>query len=107
MTEGLKFDADKLRWSLLPDGVIEEVIKVLEYGARKYSEENWKLVEHAYTRYYDAAMRHISAWKQGETVDSESKQYHLAHAICCLMFLVWMDENGFKHLQNQANKELL
>ena len=31
--------------------------------------------------------RHIWAWKQGEQIDPESEIHHLAHAMCCLMFL--------------------
>jgi len=26
-------------------------------------------------------------YKQGETIDADSGRHHLAHAICCLMFL--------------------
>ncbi len=93
MTEGLKYDADKPRWSLLPAGAVEEVVRVLEYGARKYSEENWKKVDNAHIRYYDAAMRHINAWWQLEQKDQETGLHHLAHATCCLMFLMWLDKN--------------
>jgi hypothetical protein len=44
MTEGIKYDVSKPRWSLIPNGTLEEVIKVLEYGANKYSPDNWKKV---------------------------------------------------------------
>lgn len=93
MTEGMKFDTDKLRWSLLPAGTVEEVVKVLEYGAKKYKEDNWKSVAHGHIRYYDAAMRHINAWWNLERKDPETDLHHLAHAICCLMFLMWLDKN--------------
>lgn len=89
MTEGVKYDASKPRWSLLPTGTMEEVIKVLEYGANKYSPDNWKKVPQMEVRYYDAAMRHIDAYWQGEYLDEESGQPHLAHAVCCLLFLMW------------------
>lgn len=94
MTEGIKYDNAKLRWSLVPEGVMEEVIQVLEYGATKYAPDNWKHVPEATTRYYDAAMRHIDAWWQGEGFDAETKRSHLAHAICCLMFLQWLEESS-------------
>ena len=89
MTEGVKYDASKPRWSLIPQGTLEEVIKVLEYGANKYAPDNWKKVPEMEVRYYDAAMRHIDAYWQGEYLDEESGQPHLAHAVCCLMFLMW------------------
>lgn len=89
MTEGVKYDASKPRWSLIPQGTLEEVIKVLEYGANKYAPDNWKKVPEMEVRYYDAAMRHIDAYWQGEYLDEESGQPHLAHAVCCLLFLMW------------------
>jgi hypothetical protein len=94
MTAGVKYDNNKLRWSLVPEGVMDEVIQVLEYGAKKYAPDNWKHVPQATTRYYDAAMRHINAWWQGEGFDAETKRSHLAHAICCLMFLQWLEESS-------------
>ena len=90
-TIGQKFDSGKLRHSLLPSGVITEVLKVLEFGARKYKENNWQHVTNGRDRYYDAALRHITAWREGELEDSETGVNHLAHAICCLMFLLWFD----------------
>lgn len=88
---GFKQDQGKLRWSLLPKGVISSIIKVLEFGAAKYAVDNWRHVEDHERRYYDAAMRHIEAWRLKETNDPESKLPHLAHAVCCLMFLMWFD----------------
>jgi len=93
MSEGMKFDNGKLRWSLLPKGTVPEVVKVLEYGAQKYAPDNWKYVPDARVRYYDAAQRHLESWWNGQEVDEESKQMHLAHAVCCLLFLLWIDKN--------------
>ena len=56
--------------------------------------DNWRYVDNARTRYFDAAQRHIMAWWQGEQTDSESGKHHLAHAVCCLMFLMWFDLVG-------------
>lgn len=104
--EGKKFDAGKPRWSLVPEGAMEEVIKVLEYGAQKYAVDNWKHVIDGETRYYDAAMRHVDAWWRGETKDPETGLHHLAHATCCLMFLIWLDR-WWKEEQNCTGKEAL
>jgi hypothetical protein len=92
MTEGKKYDMYKPRWSLLPTNTVVQVVNVLEYGANKYGAENWKHVGNARTRYYDAAMRHMESWWKGETLDEESGENHLAHAMCCLMFLMWFDD---------------
>lgn len=88
---GVKHDNLKPRWSLLPLNVMREVIAVLEYGAKKYSFDNWQKVINGEDRYYDAAMRHIQARRLGSVRDKESSYFHLAHAICCLIFWLWFD----------------
>lgn len=90
--DGIKYDQNKPRMSLMPDGVIKEMLEVLEHGAAKYSVDNWKNVPDAQTRYYDAAHRHIEAWGRCERDDPESGKAHLAHAMCCLAFLLWFDK---------------
>lgn len=89
--EGHKADNDKPRFSLVPLSALSEVIKVLEFGAKKYAPDNWQKVPAARTRYYDAAMRHLTAWFSGERNDPESGIHHLAHAGCCVLFLLWFE----------------
>lgn len=96
MTTGKKFDHGKLRWSLIPPHVIPDMVRVLEYGAKKYGEHNWREVPNAEIRYYDAAMRHIELWLQGEKEDEESGSSHLAHAMCCISFLMWLEKQEKK-----------
>lgn len=78
--------------SLLPKGAVNAVVRVLEFGAKKYAPDNWKYVPEAKTRYYDAMQRHIDAWWNGEIKDQETGEHHLAHAVCCAMFLWWFDD---------------
>ena len=89
---GEKFDNEKPRFSLLPKGVLSKVITVLEIGSKKYQKDNWQHVEGAKTRYFDALHRHVDAWWSGERNDPETGQHHLAHAVCCAMFLMWFDD---------------
>ena len=91
MAEGRKFDGDKLRYSLLPWIAIKEVVKVLEFGAQKYDVDNWQLVPNGKDRYWDAAIRHLTAYKEGEKLDPESNLHHLAHAGCCVLFTLWLE----------------
>ena len=91
--KGPKYDAGKLRWSLLPLGTVLQIVKVLEYGAKKYHVASWKQVPEGRTRYYDAACRHIESWFNGERNDPETGLHHLAHAACNLLFLIWKDDN--------------
>jgi len=92
MNEGKKFDQDKLRYDLLPWAALDEVMRVLGHGAKKYGDENWRLVKRLEDRYPAAALRHLSAYLQGEECDKESGFNHLAHAICSLMFVLQMDK---------------
>lgn len=88
---GTKFDTLKPRWSLVPKGVLAQVVEVLTFGAAKYSSDNWMYVDPE--KYYNALHRHIDAWRNGEKLDEESGKHHLAHALCCLMFMLWHDDN--------------
>lgn len=86
-TGGRKFDGGKLQYGLLPPLALKATVEVLSYGAEKYEPDNWQKVPDAKRRYFDAAMRHLWAWKEGEAVDSESELDHLSHAMCNIMFL--------------------
>jgi len=88
---GDKYDNDKVRWDLLLWDEVEDVAKVLTYGAKKYEDYNWIAVPEAQDRYFAAAHRHIKAWRSDESLDSGSGLPHLAHAVCCLLFLMWFD----------------
>lgn len=89
---GVKHDGGKLKYSLLPFSSLSEVVKVLMFGEQKYAKDNWKEVQDPKTRYFDAAMRHLIQWREGESIDKESKLSHLAHATCCLLFLIFFDK---------------
>lgn len=91
--EGKKFDDDKLDYSLIPWKSMDEVVKVLMFGARKYSRGNWKKVPQARRRYVAAAYRHLNEMAEGNWFDEDSKLPHAAHAICCLIFLLWFGKD--------------
>lgn len=91
-TGGRKFDGGKLQYGLLPPLALREVVKVLTFGAEKYEPDNWKRVPDPNRRYFDAAQRHLWAYKEGEINDPESGVSHLAHALCCIMFMLDLDE---------------
>lgn len=90
--QGKKFDQNKPEYGLLPPKALEEVVKVLTFGAQKYERDNWRYVQNGKRRYFDAAMRHLWAWKQGELQDEESTYSHLAHALGCVMFLLELEK---------------
>jgi len=85
---GKKHDQGKPQWDLVPWAAQGEVVEVLTFGADKYGPENWRQVDNSRRRYFAAALRHTIAWFKGEKRDPESGLHHLAHAICCLLFLL-------------------
>ena len=86
-----KHDEGKWRFSLVPTSSLLEIISVLEFGAKKYTQGGWKTVPNAKERYFNACVRHLTAWWGGEENDSESGLSHLAHAGCCILFLLWLE----------------
>ena len=88
---GMKFDSGKLRWDLLPFKELEDIVKVLTFGANKYKDNNWMFVENAKSRYFAAAMRHLAAYQKGELIDEETGLTHLSHAATNLMFLMFFN----------------
>lgn len=86
--QGMKFDNDKLRYDLFPSEALEEITKVLTYGAKKYDDNNWRLLEGWKDRYYAACLRHLIAYRKGQEMDEESELMHLSHAACCLVFMI-------------------
>lgn len=87
MTIGTKHDDGKPPMGLLPWDALTEVAKVLDYGAVKYSVNGWRDVRPC-SRYLDAAFRHLGAFVQEGDLDDESGLPHLAHAACCVLFLL-------------------
>ena len=83
----IKADDGKVRAELLPPRAILAIARVLTFGAKKYAPENWRKCGDP-TRYTGAALRHVLAYMGGEQRDAESGEHHLAHAACCLMFIV-------------------
>lgn len=86
--EGRKDDAAKARFDLLTFAAIEEVAKVLTFGARKYADHNWKKVPNLRQRYLAAGLRHVWQWAKGVRNDRETGLHHLAHATCCFLFVL-------------------
>ena len=83
----LKFDNNKLPLHLLSTEAMNQTAAVLAFGAEKYAAHNWRK-GFVWSRPLSAAMRHITAFNAGEDKDPESGLSHLAHAACCIMFLL-------------------
>jgi hypothetical protein len=90
VTPGRKDDGGKSDLALVPFDALLEVGHVLGFGARKYQDrsDNWSRVAGGRDRYTSALLRHVAAWRLGERNDPETGRHHLAHAVCCGMFLL-------------------
>ncbi len=94
MTEAVKDDDGKLRYDLVPVEALEEIVKVLTFGAGKYKPRNWEK-GFDYGRVYAALERHMKEWwKNPGALDEDTKLSHLAHAGCCIFFLLTFEQRG-------------
>lgn len=86
--KGTKFDQGKPSLSLIPRVAQELEAQVFGFGAKKYGRDNYKQGMD-WLRITDAALRHITAFADGEDIDPESGLPHLAHARCCMAMLLF------------------
>lgn len=92
MSEGaMKHDAGKVRMDLLDPVAIEQLAQVLTFGAQKYEAHNWRRGI-SKSRLLGAALRHLFSYMRGEDLDPESGLSHVAHAMCCCMFLLGLEK---------------
>jgi len=86
MSKGSRFNINKPKYSILSLKELEPGVRVLEFGAEKYSRDNWKKGL-KFSEILDSMMRHISALQSGEWFDQESKLPHIGHIQCNALFL--------------------
>ena len=100
MENGIKYDSDKIQMELLPLRELKEIARVLTYGAKKSAPENWKKVPDMKERYTGALLRHLTAYREGETFDLETgdnPQRHIAQVACNALFLLWEELDDEKN----------
>ena len=85
-----KHDKGKPRMDLLDPYAIEQLSHVLTFGAQKYAAHNWRKGL-SKCRLIAAALRHLFAYLGGQDRDDESGLSHVAHAMCCCMFLLGLE----------------
>lgn len=66
--------------------LMEVGVGMLE-GARKYGRHNYRVAGVRASVYYDATLRHIFSWWEGEDTDPDSGLSHVTKAICSLVVL--------------------
>jgi hypothetical protein len=85
--DGKKFDEGKPQLGLVTRTLIWGIGTIMTMGVSKYGRDNWR-GGMAWSRPYDALLRHLTAWWDGENKDAESGHSHLWHAAAELMFLI-------------------
>lgn len=88
---GKKYDSGKPRYSLIPPLALEEVVKSLTYGSKKYGDFNWQKLDNPSDRLFSACMRHLWSYKQGTKLDEEQGVSHLAAAMANILFMLELD----------------
>lgn len=84
--QAMRFNEGKLQWDLVDFESLNDLVRVLEKGATKYSKDNWK--QGLPMREQCASMmRHLTALMSGEINDPESGLPHWAHIQCNAMFM--------------------
>lgn len=89
-----KADNGKLKLTLVPTEVIEDIAEVRMYGNEKYHDpDNWKTVE--VERYRDALFRHLLAYiKDPKGKDAESGIEHYKHIACNCAFICALERGN-------------
>lgn len=78
---------NKVPLSTIPFNVIAELGVALLEGAAKYGRHNYRAIGVRASVYYDATMRHLGAWWEGENLDPDSGLSHITKAIASLTVL--------------------
>jgi hypothetical protein len=87
--QALRYNQGKVQWSLVDYKSIEPMVRVLEYGCKKYAKDNWKKGMPA-SQIIESMLRHTFKLLEGELVDPESGIEHVGHIQCNAMFLAYV-----------------
>lgn len=81
------FGSKKAGLAFVPATVLLEVGVAMTEGALKYGPFNWREVGVRGSIYYDATIRHLTSWYEGEDTDPDSQLSHITKAITSLIVL--------------------
>lgn len=91
-----RYDDGKRLWHLLPTAATEAVIEVLEYGAKKYGDNNWRTAPFlTRNQIVNSLKRHQAAIDKGELTDPESNLFHSAHVACNALFQLEYERRNY------------
>ncbi len=73
--------------SVIPCPVLYEIGAGMLEGACKYRRHNYRIAGVRASIYYDATLRHLMDWWEGEDIDPESGLHHISKAMSSLVVL--------------------
>lgn len=103
--KALRHNQGKVDWSLLPTEPLEEIIKVLEFGKKKYAAWNWANGNGlSWLETTNSLRRHLYAWLRGEDNDPETGLSHISHVACNVIFLLYYLRHKTKYNRDDRVK---
>jgi hypothetical protein len=88
-----KNDSAKADLSLIPQVLLTKTAEALQVGEKKYGRYNYTSGLTS-SRLVAAALRHITAWNDGQDLDPEDGQHHLGAAVACIAMILRTEELG-------------
>ena len=102
LTKALRYNDGKPKWGLVHYDSLIPMIRVLEFGALKYTPWNW--MKPMPTReILESMQRHLAALMDGEEYDSESEIDHMGHIQANAMFYNFQKKRE-KQEENESKK---
>lgn len=89
--KALRFNENKLEWSLVHWESLEPLVKTLMYGKKKYTKNgisganNWQRGM-SKNQILNSLLRHVTALCDGEEIDPESGELHSGALLANVMF---------------------
>jgi hypothetical protein len=77
----------KYAMSYVSAPVLAEIAVGMTEGGHKYGRHNYRVIGVRASIYYDATMRHLMQWWEGEDIDPDSGLSHITKAITSLVVL--------------------
>lgn len=77
----------KVSLSNVPLPPLLELALAMQEGAIKYGRHNYRTAGVRESVYFDACVRHLFAWWEGENLDPDSNLPHITKAMACLVVL--------------------
>jgi hypothetical protein len=95
-----RYNEGKPKWSLVHYESLVPMIRVLEFGAKKYAPFNWQKPMNT-MEILESMQRHLAALFDGEEIDTESGISHMGHIQCNALFY-----NYHKMKENEIARQI-